>query len=452
MKIVIVGCGKIGGTLLSRLVSEGHNIVAIDSAPEVLNEITNVYDVMSICGNGVDSDVLEEAEVKTADLFLAVTASDEFNMLSCYLAKKLGAAQTIARIRTPEYNDRSLGFMREQLQLSFAINPDLLAAAEISKLLKFPSALKIEAFSHRYLEMLELRLKADSPLHGMKLSELRSAYNAKVLICCVRRGDKVYIPDGNFVLQGDDRIGITAAPNEIQKFLRHLGLLQKQAKNVMILGGSRTARYLADMLLSSGCHVKIVEKDEKRAAELCEALPKAVVIHGDASHQEVLLEEGLRTLDALISLTGSDEQNILVSIFASEVGVPKTIAKVNRDELIVMAQRLGVDTIVSPKKAVSDLVVSYARALQNSMGSNVETLYKLMDGDVEALEFNVKEDARLINIPLKELRLREGILIAGIIRRRKTVIPGGDDIILPGDHVVVIASGRPLHDLSDILK
>lgn len=452
MKIIIVGCGKIGGTLLSSLVSEGHDIVAIDADATVLNEITNVYDVMSICGNGVDSDILEEAGVADADLFLAVTGSDEFNMLSCFLAKKLGAIHTIARIRSPEYNDRSLTFMRTQLELTMSINPELLAAEELFNLLKFPSALKIESFSRRYLEMIELMLKPDSLLDGLKLSELRSRYKAKVLVCCVRRGDEVYIPDGNFVLRGGDRIGITAAPTEIQRFLRAVGLLKKQAKNVMILGGSRTAQYLADMLLSIGCDVKIVEKDEKRATELCEALPKAVILHGDGAQQELLLEEGLPSLDAFVSLTGMDEENILLSIFATSHNVPKVIAKVNRDELTAMAHKLGVDTVISPKKAIADLIVSFARALQNSVGSNVETLYKLMDGDVEALEFNVREDPRLTGIPLKNLKLRDHILIAGIIRDRKTVIPGGNDTILSGDRVVVIAAGQRLSDLSDILR
>ncbi len=452
MKIILVGCGKIGTTVVERLVEEGHDIVAIDSDPAILTEITNVHDVMSICGNGADSDILLEAGVQKAELFVAATGSDELNMLSCFLARRLGAQNTIARIRNPEYNDKSLGFLREQLELSLSINPDLLAAQELFNILKFPSAVKIETFSRRNLEMVELRLKPDSALDGLKLSELRETYKAKVLICCVKRDDTVYIPDGNFVLKSNDRIGITAAPVEIQKFLRALGLLKKQARNVMLLGGSRTARYLAEMLLDIGCHVKIIEQDERVATELCEALPDAVVIHGNGAQQELLLEEGLPSLDAFVSLTGMDEENILISIFAASQNVSKVIAKVNRDELTAMAQNLGLDTLVSPKAIVSDLLVSYARALQNSLGSSVETLYKLMEGDAEALEFKVTDDPRLVNIPLKDLSLKPGTLIAGIIRNRKTVIPGGNDVILPGDRVVIVAAGQRFSDLSDILR
>ncbi len=452
MKIIVVGCGKIGTTIVESLVAEGHDIVAIDSDPATLTEITNIYDVMGICGNGADSDILLEADMTKAELFIAVTGSDELNMLSCLIARRLGAQNTIARIRNPEYNDKSLGFLRKELELSMSINPDLLAAHELFNILKFPSAVKIETFSRRNLEMVELRLKPDSVLDGLKLSELRDRYHAQVLICCVKRGNEVFIPDGNFVLRGDDRIGITASPTEIQKFLRALGLLQKQARSVMLLGGSRTSRYLAEMLIGIGCHVKIVERDEKVAAELCEALPEAVIIHGDGAQQELLLEEGLRSLDAFVSLTGMDEENILISIFAASQNVPKVIAKVNRDELGAMAEKLGLDTLVSPKRIMADVLVSYARALQNSLGSSVETLYKLMEGEAEALEFKVKPEPRLVNIPLKELSLKTGTLIAGIIRDRKTIIPGGNDRILVDDRVVIVAAGQRFSDLSDILR
>ncbi len=452
MKINLVGCGKIGKTIVERLVSEGHDIVAIDANPTVLNEVTNIYDVMGLCGNGADSDVLIEANTDKADLFLAVTGSDELNMLSCFLARRLGAKNTIARIRNPEYNDQSLNFLRQQLELSMSVNPDMLAAQELFNILKFPSAVKIETFSRRHMEMIELRLTTDSVLHGLKLSELREKYRAKVLICCVKRGDEVFIPDGNFALHSEDRIGITAAPSEIQKFLRALGLLKKQAKNVMLLGGSRTARYLAQMLLGIGCNVKIIERDEKKAIELCEALPEAVIIQGDGAQQELLLEEGLRSLDAFVALTGMDELNILTSIFASAQNVPKVIAKVNRDELTAMARKMGLDTLVSPKLIVADVLVSHARALQNSLGSSVETLYKLMEGDAEALEFIAKNDSRLVNIPLKDLSLKSGTLIAGIIRDRKTIIPGGNDAIQQGDHVIVVAAEQHFSDLADILR
>lgn len=452
MKIIIAGCGKIGGTILASLVSEGHDIVAIDSDSAVLTEITNIYDVMGVCGNGADSDILTEAGVAGAEMFVAATGSDEMNMLSCFLARRLGAKNTIARIRSPEYNDRSLAFVRRELELSMAINPELLAAHELFNILKFPSAVKIEKFSGRGFEMIELRLKPDSVLDGMSLRSLREKYGTRVLICCVQRGDSVYIPGGDFVLKSGDKIDITAPPADMLKFFRSIGEFQKQARNVMLLGGSRTAYYLADMLTSGGASVKIIERDEKTCSELCEALPKAVIIHGDGAEQELLMEEGLKSLDAFIALTGMDEENILISIFAAAQKVPKVISKVNRDELAAMAERLGLDCIVSPKKIISDVIVQYARALKNSLGSNIETLYQLMDGKAEALEFNAKADPKLIGIPLKELNIKKNILIAGILRYRKTVVPTGDDMILPDDRVIVVAADRKLSDLSDILR
>lgn len=452
MNIIISGCGKIGSNIISSLVAEGHNIVAIDNSPAVITELTNVYDVMGICGNGVDSDILEEAGVSKADLFVAVAGSDELNMLSCFLARKLGAKHTVARIRTPEYNDKSLGIMKQHLQLSMTINPERLAAHELFNILKFPSAVKIESFSHRYLEIIEIKLKDNSMLDGFKLIDIRSKFNAKVLICCIQRDDEVFIPNGNFTLRSGDRIGIAATHQELQKFFKALGIMQKQAKDVMLLGGGRVSFYLAEMLTNIGTSVKVIEQDEKTCELLSELVPKATVLHGDGAQQELLIEEGLLNTDAFVSLTGMDEENILISIFAQSQNVPKVIAKVNRDELAYMADKLGVDSIVSPKKLVSDLIISYARALQNSMGSSVETLYKIMDDKAEALEFNVKEDSNIIGIPLKELKIKKNILIGGIIRDRKTIIPGGDDIIKNGDKVVVIAANHRLQDLSDILE
>ena len=452
MKIIIAGCGKIGTTVVGSLVAEGHDIVAIDNDPAVIEEITNIYDVMGLCGNGVDSDILEEADVSTADLFISFAGSDELNMLSCFLARKMGAKNTIARIRTPEYNDKSLGIMKQHLELSMAINPERLAAHELFNLLKFPTAVKIETFSRRYLEMIEIKLRDDSFLDGVKLVDIRSKFNAKVLVCCIQRGDEVYIPDGNFVLKSGDKIGIVASHSEFQKLFKGAGHVKKQAKDVLILGGGRVSYYLAEMLTNIGTSVKIIDRDEKTCELLSEILPKTTIIHGDGAQQEILIEEGLLNTDAFIALTGVDEENILVSIFAEAQNVPKVITKINRDELAGMAEKLGLDSIVSPKKIVSDIILSYARALQNSVGSNVETLYKLMDGKAEALEFNVRDDSRITGIPLKSLKIKKNILIGGIIRDRKTIIPGGDDAILAGDKVVVIAANHRLQDLTDILE
>ncbi|MEE0967919.1 MAG: Trk system potassium transporter TrkA [Clostridia bacterium] len=453
MNITVVGCGKIGSTVISNLVSEGHNVIAIDKNGDRIQEITNIYDVMGLHGNGVDCDTLAESSIEKCDLFIAATGSDELNMLSCFVAERMGANHTIAKISNPEYNDESLGFMQRELRLSLSVNPELLAAHEIYNLLKIPSAAKIESFSGRSLQMIELKLKNDSVLDGMSLIEIRKKFKASFLVCVVGRDDSVHIPDGNFVLKSGDKVALTASPAELQKLLKMLGLVQKQARDIMILGASKTAYYLSKMLLSGGSSVKIIELDKNRCDDFSNRLSGVSMICGDGAQQELLLEEGLPQMDAFVTLTGTDEENILLSFFASSNNVPKVISKVNRSEFAAMAERLGLDCIISPRKAVSDVIIRYARALQNSSGSsNVESLYKLMDGKAEALEFYVREDFVLLGRPLKEMSLKNGILIAGIIRGRKTIIPSGDDVILPHDKVIVVAAGKILDDLADIIK
>ena len=315
----------------------------------------------------------------------------------------MGAKHTIARIRNPEYTQSNLGFLKQQLDLSMAINPESLAAVEMFNILKLPSAVKIQTFSQRNFEIIEIILKENSALAGMKLMELRNKFNAQFLICAVQRGEDVYIPSGNFQLMAGDKIGLTASLSEIQKLMRSLKIEKKQAKDVMILGGSKIAYYLAKMLTTSGNGVKIIEKDHEKCQELSESLDKVVIIEGDGAEQEILLEEGLNSLDAFVALTGMDEENILISIFASSHNVPTVITKVNRNELSQLASKLGLDCIVSPKKIVSDVIVRYARALENSRGSNVETLYNIMDDKAEVLEFNVRSDFKQVNIPLRDL-------------------------------------------------
>ncbi|MBE6902997.1 MAG: Trk system potassium transporter TrkA [Ruminococcaceae bacterium] len=453
MKIIISGCGKIGMTILQSLVEEGHDITALDIDDAVIDEITNIYDVMGVCGNCTDCETLKEARIDTADLFVAVTGSDEINMLACFLSKRMGAKHTIARIRNPEYNYSSLVFLRQQLDLSMAINPELLAAQEIYNILKFPSAVKIESFSRRDFEMIEIRLKQDSLLDGMNLITMREKYKAKVLVCAVQRDDEVFIPNGNFVLKGGDKLGITATQAEFVKFFKALNVYQREAKDVMILGGSRTAYYLAKMLANGGNDVKIIDRDPEICQRFSEDIPKATVIVGDGAHQELLIEEGIKETEAFVSLTGIDEENILMSVFASSLDVPKVISKVNRDELYDLAENLGLDTVISPKKIISDVLVRYVRALNNSFdSSNIETLYHLMDETTEAIEFRVSAEFEHLNIPIKDLGLKDNIIIAGIIRERKPIIPIGDDVIMANDRVIVIAAGRRLQELSEIIK
>ena len=452
MRIIVVGCGKVGCTIVESLLSEGHEIVAMDNDPDVVSELSNIYDVMTICGSGTDSDALLEAGADNCELMIAVTGSDEFNMLSCFLAKRMGTAHTIARIRGPEYNDKSLAFLKKELDLSMTINPEQFVARELFNVLKLPSAVKVETFSRGNFEMVELVLKENSPLDGVSLTELRKKHPDNFLVCAVERGGELYIPDGNFVLKSGDKIGITASSTGIPKLLKKLGLLQKQARTVMMLGATRTSYYLSRLLIAGGNAVKIIDADRERCKEFSEILPEAVIINGDAAHQELLLEEGIRNVDAFAALTGLDEENILLSYFALQQNVPKVIAKINRLEFVSTATRLGIDTIASPMKTVANVAVQYARALENSLGSKVETLYKLMNGNAEALEFKVSADCSIINIPFKELPTKPNILVAGIIRGRKSIIPTGDDMIRPGDRVVIISAGRRLNELSEIVE
>ena len=453
MKVVVSGCGKIGFEIIKNLVNEGHDVVAVDNNPAVIEEITNVFDVMGVTGNSADCETLGEAGIENAQLFVAVTGSDEMNMLSCYIAKCMGVEHTIARIRNPEYNDNSLNFMRQNLGISLSVNPELLTAKEIFNILKFPSAIKVENFSKRNIEMVEIRIPSDSALDGFAISKMREKYKAEYLICAVTRGEESFIPDGSFVLKSGDIIGIIAAPTEIQKLLRNLGILKKQVSSVMILGASKTAYYLSKMLIASGIEVKIIEQNIERCDEVSTELGgKSIIIHGNGAEQELLLEEGIGAVDGFVALTGMDEENMVVSMFASTQGVKKVLSKFNREEMCVLANKLGLDSIVTPKSVNADILVRYARAIENSMGSNVETLYKILDGKAEALEFNVRSDFAQVNIPLKEMKFKSNILIAGIMRGKKTIIPSGDDVIMLNDKVIVVAANERFNDLSDIIK
>ena len=451
MRIILVGCGKIGVALISALVSEGHDVVALDSRQEVLNELTNQYDVMCVAGNGADCETLQEAGAERTELFIAVTGSDELNMLMCFLARRLGARHTIARIRNPQYHEKSLSFLREQLDLSMVVNPELLTAQELYHILKLPAASKVETFSRRNFEMVELRLKEDSPLVGKRLMDLRKNIRAKFLICVVQRGSEVVIPRGDFVLQAGDRIGLTADRAELAKLLKATGLAKRRARNVMLLGGSRIAFYLAKMLLASGSNVNLIDTDRALCHKFSDLLPGVATYCGDGTQQELLQEAGVREHDAFVTLTGMDEENILVAYYAKSQRVSQVIAKVNRDEMAKMAEQMGLESVISPKNIVVNLVLRYARALQSSIGSSIENLYQLMDGKAEALEFIVSEAASFTGVPLKDLRMKKNILIAGILRDRNAIIPAGDDVILPGDHVVVIASEHRLNALAEIL-
>lgn len=453
MKIVIAGCGKIGLTVLDSLVNENHQVIAIDNDPVVIDDIANAYDVMTVCGNAAAYEKLSEANVKDAELFIAATGSDELNMLSCFLAKRMGAKNTVARIRNKEFNTKNLAFLKQQFEISMVINPELLTAQAIYNVLKLPVASKSETFLRRSFEMVEIAIKPGSVLDGLKLADIRLKNVPQFLVCAVRRDHEVFIPNGMSVIQAGDVVGLIAPPENMHKLLRALGMVQKKTRDIMLLGGSRIAFYLAEMLLRSDSNVKVIEKDERRSREICDELGgRATVIHGDGTRHALLEEEGIDSTDAFVALTGMDEENILISYHAITKQVPKVISKINQDGFNDISDKLGLDCIVSPRRITADVIVSYARALKNSLGSKVETLYRLGNGMIEALEFAVSADFSAQNITLKKMELVPGILIAGIIRDQKKIIPSGDDVILPGDRVIVVTTSKGLYDLEDILK
>ena len=453
MRVVVVGCGKIGHAIIGSLLKERHDVLCIDSDPAVISDITNSYDVMAICGNGISHGVLKEAGIEKTELFIAVTGSDEFNMLSCLAAKKLGAKHTVARIRNSEYNTESMGFIKDSLNLSMAINPEKLTAEALYNLLKLPSAIKIDTFTSRKFEIVELIVKKGSKIAQMSLMEMRKKFSGKFLIAVIERGDDVFIPNGTMTVCEGDKICVVCAISDTHKVLTELGFVQKESKDVIILGGSKIAHYLTEMLVEGHTSVKIIEQNKERCEQLCETLPSSVdVVCGDGMSQEILLEEGIMTTDALVTLTGSDESNILISFYAMSHNVPKVISKVNKSELSLISEKLGLDCIISAKNIIADILVRYARALNATVGSKVESLYSLLDGEAEALEFTVMPDFEYAQIPLKKMELKKDVLIAGIIRGKQAFIPGGDDTINVNDKVIVVSKGKSLYSLTEIIE
>ena len=450
MKIIIVGCGKVGVTLADKLNGESHDIVLIDVNAEKLRAITDSIDVMGVAGNGAVYQTQIEAGIQEADLMIATTNSDELNMLCCLIAKKAGNCHTIARIRNPEYSSE-IHYFQEELNLSLAINPELAAANEIAKLLRFPSAIKIDTFAKGRLELLKFRIPERSSLDGMKILEVGQKLRCNVLICVIERGRQVIIPDGNISLQVGDKISFIGSHKDSMDFFRKVGVATNGVQSVLIVGGGRVTYYLARLLQDTKIKLKIIERDLARCQELSELLPEAMIIHGDGSDQQLLLEEGISQADAFASLTGFDEENIMLSLYAATKSNAKLITKVNRIAFEDVIDSLNLGSIIYPKLITADSILQYVRAMQNSLGSNIETLYKIADDQVEALEFRVGKDAPMIGIPLEKLRLKRNLLVAGISRNRKSIMPRGKDTLEPGDSVIIVTANKGLKDLKDIL-
>lgn len=453
MKIVIVGAGKVGVALTRHLAVE-NKVTVIDQNPHLVENIINIYDVMGVCGNGASYDVQKEADVEQADLLIATTSSDEINILTCLVAKKMGVRHTIARIRNPEYS-RQLRFMRSELGLSMAINPEAATAREIARVLRFPTAMKLESFSKGRLELVEYRVAEHTALDGTRLSELYRNFKVRVLICAVARQGETIIPSGDFTLRAGDKIYLTAAPRDLEKFFRLLGVFRARASSVMIVGASKMCYYLASELLEMGMSVKIIDQNEQRCVEMSERLPRALVIVGDGTDSELLSEEGISQTDAFVAITGLDEANILMALSAAKQSGDccKVVAKINRKSLLdLVSTESLIDSVVSTGAVTTELILQYIRAMKNASASKVKTLHRIVDEKVEALEFSVTPDIPFAGVPLRDLNLKRGLLLAGIVRQNgQIVIPSGNDVLHLHDDVIVVTTDTQLEDLRDIL-
>lgn len=450
MKIIIIGDGKIGSTLAEQLSKERHEVTLIDKSNNPLSRSDNDLDVMVVEGDGSSHEVQSEAGVPEADLVLACTGADELNLLCCLIAKKLGAKHTIARVRNPKYVEE-LALIKDDLGLSMSINPERDCATEMARVLRFPSAIKIDTFSKGQVEILKLSIDANSPLDGLALMEL-GRFKAKVLICAVERGEReVHIPSGEFRLQAGDRISVVASPREAQKFFRQVGVAKNRVRQAMLIGGGRMGYYLARQLMDTGIDVKIIESDYRQCEALSQLLPEATIIHGDGTDQRLLLEEGLEHMDAVAALTGIDEENIIISLYVSRNTSAKVITKVNRDSYEPLVQGLDLGSVFYPRSITADNVVRYTRAMQASYASDsMETLCKIANGKAEAMEFKVTANSKFCGIPLQQLHTKNDLLIGCINRGNTIITPKGDTTIEVGDSVIVVTTHSGLGSLNDI--
>ena len=451
LNIIIVGLGKVGGTLVEQLSKEGNDITVIDKNPAAVQSMSSIYDVMGIIGNGASYSVQMEAGIENCDLFIAVTESDELNLLCCTVAKRVSNCSAIARVRTPDYS-KEVEYLREKLGLTMIINPDLEAAKEVARILYLPTTLEVNSFAHGQAELIKFKIPEGNILVNLPISQLGKAISHKVLICAVERDGEVYIPSGNFVLEEGDIISYVANRKVAKQFLNALGFNTRQVKNTMIIGGGTSAQYLADKLIHSGVSVKIIEKDRARCEELSLLLPKAIIINGDGTDEELLKEEGIQSAESFVPLTGIDEENIMLTLFARQVSNAKVVTKINHITFKNVISNLDLGSVFYPRYITSEAIIAYARAKKNSLGSNIETLYHMFDARVEAIEFRVRNASKVTNTPLMELSLKKNLLITFINRNGSIIIPSGQDSIHVGDTVMVVTTHTGFNDIIDILE
>lgn len=451
MKIIIVGLGKVGATLASQLNEEGNDIIIIDEDAAKVKALSSKYDVMGVIGNGATREVQKEAGVDSADLLIAVTGSDELNLLCCLFAKKSGNCQTIARIKSPEYSTDA-AYIKNELGLAMVINPEYAAAQEIARILNFPSAIKIDTFAKGKVEILKVKLPEGSILVGKSVRDVVTKLRCNVLICTVERDGDAFIPKGDFIFEENDLISIVSSPRSAVSFFKKIGYNIQPAKNVIIVGGGNISHYLCEMLEHDGVRAKVIEKNKEICDVLSEKFEKTTIIHGDATDEATMREEGIATTDAFVALGGIDEENILLSLFARNEGSQKIITKINRIEYNDVIDRLDLGSIIYPKHITADLILRYVRARKNRHGSNMETLYNIIKGKVEAIEFSIGNNSPLIGKTIAELEVNENVIIAAILRGRSVIIPRGQDSFSAGDSVVIVTKDLTFHNLTDALK
>ena len=453
LQIIIVGCGKVGRTLVEQLSREGHDITIVDRDAEKVQTISSLYDVMGVTGNGASYSVQMDAGIENTDLLIAVTDSDELNLLCCTVAKRVGNCAAIARVRTPDYSIEA-GYLRDKLGLAMIINPEMEASREIGRILYVPTALEVNSFAHGQAEMIKIKVPENNMLAGKKIVRIGKEVDFldKILICAVERGDEVYIPSGDFRIEGGDIVSFVAPRLQAREFLERIGFKTNQVKNCMIIGGGKAAYYLAKQLLHMGISVKIIENDRKRCEELSVLLPKALIINGNGSDEELLKEEGIARVESFVPLTGIDEENIMLTLYARHVSNAKVITKINRIAFREVISSLDLGSVIYPRYITSEAIIAYVRAKKDSMDSNIETLYHLFNSRVEAIEFRVYKESAVTGIPLMKLALKNHLLIAFINRNNDIIIPSGHDTIEVGDTVMIVTTHTGFNDLQDILR
>ena len=450
MKIIVVGFGKVGYVLADQLNNEGHDLTVIDLNENRMQYAISQLDIQAITGNGTSYRTQMEAGIQDSDLLIAVTDHDEINLLSCLIAKKAGNCHTIARVRNPEYS-KEINFIKEELGLSMSINPERAAAMEIVHLIQIPSAMEIDTFARGRVNLIKFRVPSGSPILDIKVSD--NALLKDCLLCVVQRHDKsIIIPDGNTVLREGDIVSVIVPLNKIFKFFSSIGIKTRPIKDVLIVGGSTIAYYLAETLIKSRIKVKIIEQKKSRCEELSALLPEAMIICGDASNRGVLDEEGIQKTDAFVSLTNLDEENIMLSLYANKISSAKIITKINKIDFEEVISDMPIGSIICPKNITAEGIIRYVRSMQNSSEGNMETLYRMMDNRVEALEFIVREDSAVTNTPLMDLNLKENLLICCININGRIITPSGKDVILKGDSVVIVTTKLGLNNIRDIIK